>query len=205
MKFLKLCPLFIFVIFVSSCGKDYSPKQKQYIAGIEKIRKEKNQEMKSDTSSPFNIDSAAQFHDLNYFTVDPNFVFKSKLFKYLTQDTITIYGTKGEPRKVIKYGYVKINFKDGERNVNVYKGLTKSGGQYYSIWFTDKTTNKETYGVGRYLDFNLNPDTNFIYTIDFNLAYNPYCSYSAKYSCAIPTKDDFIDEEITAGEKKFHN
>ena len=33
--------------------------------------------------------------------------------------------------------------------------------EYYSIWFTDKTTGNETYHVGRYLDFELNPDPEF--------------------------------------------
>ena len=88
--------------------------------------------------------------------------------------------------------------------MNVYQGQTKNGKKYYSIWFIDNTTGKETYGVGRYLDFELNPDTNFIYTIDLNLAYNPYCSYSAKYSCAVPTKNDYINLAVKAGEKNFH-
>lgn len=89
--------------------------------------------------------------------------------------------------------------------MNVYKGNSRSGAEYYSLWFTDKTTGEETYGVGRYLDFELNPDKDFLYTIDFNLAYSPYCSYSPKYSCAVPTKDDYLDIAVKAGEKKFHN
>ncbi|MGE5437699.1 MAG: DUF1684 domain-containing protein [Syntrophothermus sp.] len=42
-----------------------------------------------------------------------------------------------------------------------------------------------------------------MYTIDFNLAYNPYCAYSLDYSCAIPTKEDNINLAIEAGEKKL--
>jgi uncharacterized protein (DUF1684 family) len=76
--------------------------------------------------------------------------------------------------------------------------------KYYSIWFTDKTTNEESYGVGRYVDFELNMNSDFIYTVDFNYAYNPYCAYSSEYSCAIPTKEDYLDIAIEAGEKKFH-
>jgi len=50
----------------------------------------------------------------------------------------------------------------------------------------------------------LNPDKNFVYTIDFNLAYNPYCAYSPDYSCAVPSKEDHISLAIEAGEKSFH-
>jgi hypothetical protein len=78
------------------------------------------------------------------------------------------------------------------------------GEPYYSIWFTDKTTGKDTYGVGRYLDFELKDDPEFIYTIDFNRAYNPYCAYSSLFTCPIPRAEDYIDMEIEAGEKNFH-
>jgi len=160
--------------------------------------------MKNDPDSPFNQDPNAHFQDLKYYDVNPDYVFKSKLYEYKNKDTVKIFGTKGEERKAVRYGYVKINFKEGERNINVYKSMSRNGQTYYSIWFTDKTTGDETYGVGRYLDFDFHPDSDFIYTVDFNLAYNPYCSYSAKYSCAIPTKEDHIDLAIKAGEKRFH-
>lgn len=197
----------ICVLFLSTgCQKNYSPEQKEYIVGIEKERQDKNEYMKDNPNSPFNYKRKMEFHDLNYFDVDPAFVFKSKLYEYNPKDTITIYGTKGEPRKVVKYGYVKIKFPKHEEpvNINVYEGKAVNGETYYSIWFTDKTTNEESYGVGRYIDFEKSDNPDYVYTIDFNLAYNPYCAYSPEYSCAIPTKEDYIPVEIRAGEKKFH-
>ena len=206
-KYLKFEVYFLIIfllIFIISCGPKYTPEQKKYIAGIEQQRKEKDDYMKNDPASPFNRDPKAHFQNLKYYDVNPDYVFKSRLYEYKNKDTVKIFGTKGEERKAVRIGYVKINFKEGEKNVNVYKSFSKSGDVYYSIWFTDLTTGEETYGVGRYLDFDFNPDSNFIYTIDFNLAYSPYCSYSSKYSCAIPTKEDHIDIAIKAGEKRFH-
>lgn len=194
----------LFVVILNSCGIEYTPKQQKHISSIVKMRIEKDDYMKNNPDSPFNVDSNAVFHPINYYPIDPSFVFKSKLYRYEKQDTVDIYGTKGEIRKTIKFGYIKFNFENKEYKMIVYQGQSKSGKKYYSIWFIDNTTGKETYGVGRYLDFELNKEDNFIYTIDFNLAYNPYCSYSAKYSCAIPTKDDYIDLAVTAGEKNFH-
>lgn len=165
---------------------------------------QKDTEMKNDPNSPFNHDQNAHYAPLKYFSVDPDFVFKSKLNEYKNKDTIKIYGTKGDERKVVRYGYVIINYKGMNYHINVYKGKSRSGEEYYSIWFTDRTTNKESYGVGRYIDFEKMPDSNYVYTVDFNLAYNPYCSYSSKYSCAIPAKEDYLDIAIEAGEKKFH-
>ncbi len=199
--------LFIAISFflISSCGQNYTHEEINYIKSIEEQRKIKNEYMKNDPASPFNYKGKVEFHELKYFDVDPKFVFKSKLYEYNPKDTITIYGTKGEARKAVRYGFVIINYDNKEYKVNVYEGTTKSGEIFYSIWFTDKTTNKETYGVGRYLDFEKHDNPDYIYTIDFNLAYNPYCAYNPNYSCAIPTKEDFIPIEIKAGEKKFHN
>jgi uncharacterized protein (DUF1684 family) len=193
------------VLFLVSCGKQYTPEQQKYIASIEQQRKEKDDSMKNDADSPFNQEPKQHFEPLKYYKVDPDFVFKSKSTEYEIKDTISIYGTKGEERKVVRFGYVSISFQNKNYKMNVYNGTSRSGENYYSIWFTDKTTGEETYGVGRYLDFELNADKNFLYTIDFNLAYSPYCSYSPKYSCAVPTKDDYLDIEVKAGEKKFHN
>lgn len=193
------------VLIFTSCGKNYTPEQKNYIAEIEKHRTGYNDFMKNSPNSPFNFKGKVEFHNLKYFDVDPDFVFKSKLYEYNPKDTVTIFGTKGEPRKTVRYGYVLFNHNNKNFKINVYEGQTKNGETYYSIWFTDKTTNNESYGVGRYIDFEKHPDTDYIYTVDFNLAYNPYCSYSADYSCAIPTKEDFIPLEIKAGEKKFHD
>jgi len=155
--------------------------------------------------SPFVNDEKADFHPLKYFDVDPEYVFKSKLVRYAKLDTITIYGTKGEPRKTVKFGYLSFTKNNKKFDVTVYQSPASDENYYYSIWFTDQTTNKESYGVGRYIDFDLNDNQEYVYTLDFNKAYSPYCSYSAKYSCAIPSKDDYIDLAINAGEKKFHD
>jgi uncharacterized protein (DUF1684 family) len=192
-------------IILNSCSKEKTKNDSNYIAQVEKFREEKDNFMKSDPSSPFNQDSMAHFHPLNYYKINPEFVFKSKLYEYPQKDTVTIFGTKGEARKAVRFGYVNIDYKDKVYRVNVYKSWAKNGQDYYSIWFTDETTGKETYEVGRYIDFYLDRSPDSLYTIDFNLAYNPYCAYSSIYSCAIPTKEDHIPFAVEAGEKKFHD
>lgn len=187
-----------------SCGKTYTPEQEAYISTVEQARIEKDFWMENDPSSPFNKDTTITFAPLNYYPVDPEFVFKSTLYAFEQKDTIIIFGTKGEERKVVKHGYVRWERSSGEKRVNVYKGVSHTGKEYYSIWFTDRTTGKETYHVGRYIDFELKPGKDFVYTIDFNGAYNPYCAYSAQYSCAIPSKEDYIDLAIEAGEMNYH-
>jgi uncharacterized protein len=200
----KLIPVLMFIIILQGCGNNLSPEQEEYINSIEKFRKEKDDYMKNDPNSPFNQDPNAEFRKLNYFDTDTAFKFESRLIQFPEKDTVIVLGTKGEERETIRFGYVVFDYEGKSYNINVYQGKSRTGTEYYSIWFTDRTTGEETYGVGRYIDFEYMPDTSHIYTIDFNLAYNPYCAYSSKYSCAIPTKEDHLDLAIRAGEKNFH-
>lgn len=184
--------------------KRTTPEEEKYIAAVTEQRKQKDKEMQTDPSSPLRKDSSVVMHNLKYFPVDPGFVFRSKLYRYASPDSIVTTGTKGEVRNVLRLGYLQFQ-KDGRTfRVNVYQGVSRAGIAYQSIWFTDRTTGKETYGVGRYIDFSVENDSSFVYTLDFNTAYNPYCAYSSLYSCAMPTKEDFLDLEIRAGELKFH-
>ena len=195
----------IILLFVACNSKETNIDiDDNYINSILTHRNEKDSTMRVELHSPFNRDTTVEFSPLKYYEPDPEFLFNSKFFQYDPPDTVEISGTKGEVRRVIMEGFVKLDFEDTEYRVNVYKGFGLNGLAYYSIWFTDKTTGDETYGVGRYLDFEMNEDPDFVYDIDFNFAYNPYCSYSAKYSCPIPRKEDYIDFLIEAGEKNFH-
>ena len=199
--------LIIILVLVNYSCDNKIPETKEmneYVQSILRERAEKDSSMQFDAYSPFHRDTSVSFKPLNYYDPNPDFVFKSKLSYKEKADTVIIMGTKGEPRTVIVIGHVELN-KDGKTYpVNIYKAFSRIGEAYYSIWFTDKTTGKETYGVGRYLDFELEADSNFIYTIDFNKAYNPYCAYTPMYTCPIPREEDFIDMSIEAGEKNFH-
>lgn len=197
--------LFAILIPLISCTSNYTPEEEKYIEEIESYREHKDSLLQFANNSPFNFKEKVEFHPLNYFDVKLEFVFKSKLYNYENPDTVTIYGTMGEPRTTIRYGYLSFTYQDTTYSINVYKTKASNDAYYYGIWFTDKTTNKETYGVGRYLDFEYIDNPDHIYTIDFNLAYNPYCAYSPAYSCAIPTKEDYLDLAILAGEKNFHD
>jgi uncharacterized protein len=198
--------LFLTLLLTEACkdNRTDDPEMKAYIESLIKERKEKDYSLQFDINSPFNRDTTITFKPLNYYEPNPDFVFKSKLFKFDVQDTIAILGTKGETRPAVLLGFLELKKDNKVIRINVYQSFSRTGEPYYSIWFTDQTTGKETYGVGRYLDFELNDHPEFVYTIDFNRAYNPYCAYSSLFTCPIPRAEDYIDMEIEAGEKNFH-
>ncbi len=204
MRFNVLAALSVALLLSCNPEENKVAVDENYFSRLAAHRSEKDSMMKFESHSPFNRDTSVSFSPLNYYKPNPLYVFKSKLHRYNPPDTVQILGTKGEVRTVIKEGYVNLEFEGTDFRVNVYKGFGRNGIVYHSIWFTDNTTGDETYGVGRYLDFEMNEDKDFIYDIDFNYAYNPYCSYSALYSCPIPRKEDYLDFSIKAGEKNFH-
>ncbi|MCF8306892.1 MAG: DUF1684 domain-containing protein [Ignavibacteriales bacterium] len=200
MKFITL--VFVFLFTYSCAHKNASS---EYELKIRQHRDAQNDFMKNSPDSPFNAKTKVDFHPLKFYDPDTNFIFRSRLFLYDEADSLLIYGTKGEPRKTWRIGFFTLNYNSVIHRLNLYKSISRSGKEYHGIWFTDETTGDETYGVGRYLDFEMSEDVNNLYTIDFNYAYNPYCSYSSEYSCAIPTKEDHLRFEVKAGEKIFHD
>lgn len=210
-KMERLILFFIASLILISCSKkEIDP---EYLKEIKTFRETKDSIFRYDPDSPFNRDKSVQFTGLKYFEVNPEFVFRSKLYRYALPETVIVLGTKGEERTQIKYGYFQFKYKGKTYKLNVYKypeTSIKEGKEflqnYLAVWFRDLTTGDETYEVGRYLDVEEeSTDPEHIYVLDFNKAYNPYCAYTPIYSCAIPREEDFINLRIEAGEKKYHN
>jgi uncharacterized protein (DUF1684 family) len=142
---------------------------------------------------------------LKYFPPDTGWIYRSKLQPDPNPRTVAIRDTQGEQREATIIGTVSFTREGRTHSLFVYRMAGPvPGSVHYSLWFTDRTTGKETYEVGRYLDFLKDEDPDFVYTLDFNRAYNPYCAYSSSYSCPIPRKEDHLDLAVTAGEKKWH-
>lgn len=180
-------------------------------------REEMDDFMGNSPDSPFRRDTSIAFHGLKWFPVNPYYRGRSVLHRYADPETVTIFGTKGEERRNLRYGYFEFDVPDDAGQwrtlrINVYKFTPHDKRRYelfrnhLSVWFTDKSTGKETYDVGRYVDIGEeNPDPDFEYTVDLNKAYNPYCAYNDAFSCAIPRKEDHLDIALHVGEKKYRD
>jgi uncharacterized protein (DUF1684 family) len=76
------------------------------------------------------------------------------------------------------------------------------GGVRYFITFADATSGKTTYGAGRFIEVT-KADADGITVIDFNLAYNPPCAFTAFATCPLPPAQNRLSIAITAGEKNY--
>lgn len=75
-------------------------------------------------------------------------------------------------------------------------------GNEFFIIFADKTNGIETYGAGRFL-YASKPDSAELVVVDFNKAYNPPCAFTKFATCPLPPKQNYLQLEVTAGEKTY--
>ena len=86
-----------------------------------------------DASSPFLNDSSAHFDSIKWFPPDVAFLFRLKLTRYPEPAPVTIFGTKGEPRREVRYGYFVIPFDGKEYRLNAYKSVPLRPGGPLSV------------------------------------------------------------------------
>lgn len=197
--------ILFFIITGSNCSDENKTElTKSYLTLLEQERADRNWQMQYNPSaSPFLMDTSVKYEPLKFYEANPEFIFKSKLYRIDKPDSVDILGTKRTSRKYLRYGYFNLNYKGNQYKLYLYNITTPEGMKVYNIWFKDGTTGKETFEHGRYLKFEKNLDDDFEYTIDFNRATNPLCAYSDLFNCPVPTEQDSLPFEVKAGEKKF--
>ena len=159
-------------------------------------RANKDEYLRTDRRSPIPGEYREGFRGLSYFDWNPDLVFTVPVGPGDgTQATIST--SDGAERIYNHAGVARLSV--GGRDVQLT--LYNTGHAGFFLPFRDATSGKETYGAGRYLD--LQPNEDGTVTIDFNLAYSPFCAYSDGYSCALPPVDNWLTVPIEAGEKTW--
>lgn len=182
---------------------DYSPSELKIIHFVQKHRARKDSLFLGARWSPLLPADRKNKEKLKYYPPDPSWHYEGPITAYNSPIADTIRGTKGDLRPAVKFGYFSFTRNNQEHKLQVYKILPKDNISkgFLFLGFTDKTTGKETYGAGRYIDLRENKRNHYI--VDFNLAYNPYCAYNRRYSCAIPPPANYLNIPIRAGEKIY--
>lgn len=168
----------------------------EYLTAIQDLRKQKDDFLKTDKESP--IKDKVTFKGLKYFEVNPNFKVIGKLDKFASDQTINISMTGGEIEEYEAYGNVTFEVEGVKCSLKIFK--TPEGNLF--LPFKDLTSNKETYGAGRYLDFGVDDVKNNQIEIDFNKAYQPYCAYNETFTCPITPTENFLNLALKVGERQ---
>lgn len=186
----------------------YTPLFAQLDSAIHEIelhRKKQEEEFRDPKASPLEKKLRKNFKGLNYYPINLDYRVKARFVKTENPVLFKMKTTTARLPEYQKYGEVHFNLDGDDRVLEVYQSpeiSTKPGLEdYLFIPFTDETNGIDTYDVGRYLDFRIPSADEVI--LDFNMSYNPYCSYGSAYSCPIPPKVNHLPLKVQAGEMKF--
>jgi len=167
-------------------------------------RKTKDVDFARDPESPIPRASRAAFRGLSYFPADPAWRFAGWVSRYAASERLTVITTNGTSRPCERWGQVTF-VRDGDiRTLQVYRLLDqpdRSGGSGLFLPFRDRTTGKDTYPAGRYVDL-VGPDGG-PFVLDFNRAYNPSCAYGEpeRFQCPVTPAENTLAIAVTAGER----
>ncbi len=196
---LSVLAVIIAIIAYSFVGNEETKSSQvvdnEYVKSIQNLRSDKDSYLKKDTASP--IEDKIKFMGLKYFDVNPAFKVTGKIDRVTSGQTINIAMSGGEVEEYEAYGNVKFEIEGVKCVLKIFK--TPEGNLF--LPFKDLTSNKETYGAGRYLDFGVNDVKDNEITIDFNRAYHPYCAYNHTFTCPVPPAENTLNMTVKAGER----
>jgi len=143
------------------------------------------------------------YKGMKFFPPDLSYHIVAALTPNPKPDTTIILSTRGNQRRAIRVGWFDFKVEGTPCRLEATRLLEPGVGEKdFSLFFTDATTGKESYSVGRYLDAQLRPDGRYV--LDFNLCYDPACAYSEHYNCPIPPATNRLTVAIRAGQMDAH-
>lgn len=193
--------LFLAFSFLSGYGQEDADARKD----IEQYRDKQKATFLDAEESPLLPADRKKFKGLKYFGVDLSYRVHARFIRNENPVFFKMKTTTARLPEYVKYGEVHFMLNNQPCSLEVYQSpeISQRPGyeDYLFIPFTDLTNGESTYEGGRYLEFRIPTSEDVI--IDFNKAYNPYCSYNPKYSCPIPPQANHLSLAVEAGEKKF--
>lgn len=174
-----------------------------YARIIQKDREDKDHFMKTASASPF-VEDVTDYKGLNYFPANQKYRVSADLEEIDSKKVIVLSTSDGKEARYLEYAHALFKLDDTENKILILE-VMEPGPERGKLFlsFADATSGNETYGAGRYLDIKKVPGSSAI-TLDFNLAYNPYCAYSDRFSCPFPPKENVLNVAIPVGEKNYH-
>lgn len=173
--------------------------------GIEEARKQKDWFFGSHPQSPLPAARRSTFKGLAYYPIDPAYRFGLDLHEHEDKEVVEIGDTAGQMRTLWRWGEFRFPIGGHACTLQAYK--SDRGEERLFVPLRDKTSDKETYGAGRYLDLeparHLTSEGKWI--VDFNEAYNPWCAYSEDYACPFVPPENWLQVPVRAGERNYEH
>lgn len=197
--------LFLFASCVRSPdGMSAVPPPASWEQDLKTHRRERDAQFAADPDSPLPVAARAVFGGLAYFPADPSWRYAGWVTRYPRAEKTTLVTTSGKPRPCERWGKVTFAHGGQELTLQVYRLLDlpdRPGGPGLFLPFKDRTTGKETYAAGRYVELEGPEGGPFV--LDFNRAYNPSCAYGEPelFQCPVTPAENTLLIAVNAGER----
>jgi uncharacterized protein (DUF1684 family) len=184
-------------------GADGAPDG--YVADLRANREEKDEFLAEHPQSPIPPEHREQFSGLDYFDPDPDYRVDATVTVHDDPDPVPMETTAGNEVRYVRVATFSFDLGDRSVDLQGYKQRPDDDEEPVFVPFRDKTTGQESYRGGRYLE--LHPEGDLrdagAVTLDFNLAYTPFCAYTDTFSCPLPPEENWLDVAVRAGERDW--
>jgi uncharacterized protein (DUF1684 family) len=141
----------------------------------------------------------SDFRGLQYFAIDPEWVFAARFEPFEPQRHLKIVNVLGMEDDMVSPG--ALVFTKNGTEVRLDTVLDGDDATDLFVMFADGTSGHDTYGAGRFLHVPFATDGKTV--VDFNKAYNPPCAFNNFATCPLPPYQNRVKLQITAGERKY--
>jgi uncharacterized protein (DUF1684 family) len=176
----------------------------EWATQLRENRAEKDRFFAEHRQSPIPPEERDDFDGLDYFEPDATYRVEATVAVYDDPERVDVETSDG---RTVPYDRVAAFTFDIDGETHELQGYRQPNDDSDTVFvpFRDKTTGQQTYEDGRYME--LEPERELgegeEVTVDFNLAYSPFCAFSETFSCPLPPEENWLDTTIEAGEKTY--
>ncbi|SFG44830.1 hypothetical protein SAMN04488063_2081 [Halopelagius inordinatus] len=175
-----------------------------YAETLREKRAEKDEFFGSHPQSPIPPELRDEFDGLDYFEPDPAYRVSATARVHEEPEPMPMETTAGNEVRYLRVVTFEFSLRGESLELHGYRQETGDEEALF-VPFRDKTTGQQTYENGRYIE--LHPegelDDGDDVTVDFNVAYNPFCVYSETFACPLPPEENWLEIAIPAGERTW--
>ena len=165
-------------------------------------RTEKDQFFAEHPQSPVPPEERADFEGLDYFEPSAECRVEAEVAVHDEPEPVEMETTNGPPVRYLRVATFAFELRGENCELHAYRQEDDDSRTLF-VPFRDKTTGQQSYEGGRYMEFE--PDRDLedgdVVTLDFNLAYSPFCAFSETFACPMPPEENWLEVAVAAGEK----
>jgi uncharacterized protein (DUF1684 family) len=195
---MRLLVAVLLAVVVGACSNKPPDDPEDYIRKITAARAAKDADFRA-SNDPIPENKKAEFLPLAYYPIDPAYDVLAGLKPAAEEVVLEMPTSTGTRRKMRRAGTMEFTLKGQQMSLVAFNELDDPDMNHMTLMFSDMTSGTETYAAGRYID--LRRTASGIYSLDFNLAYHPYCYYNPTYECPYPPPENRLKVPIHAGER----